>query len=269
DCGQPVGVVVPLVQNGAPSAKGQWPWLAAIFIKTSVGQDFQCGGSLVSTSHVVTAAHCIKDPNKPAISSDSFIVIVGKYNLRRAEPESEPRDISRVMMHPGYATGKFDNDIAIMILESPVPITASVRPVCLWPEGQQDLSYVVNKKGTVVGWGKDEQGNRVTDIPKMVNMPLVSQEECLRSHRNYYYLTSDNTYCAGGRDGAGPCNGDSGGGMFFKERTSDGSSRWMLRGVVSLSLQDEETRQCDLNNYIVFTDVAKYLQWIKNVIGQF
>jgi secreted trypsin-like serine protease len=69
--------------------------------------------------------------------------------------------------------------------------------------------------------------------------------------------------------GAGPCNGDSGGGMFFHERSPDGSKRWMIRGVVSLSLQDEKTKQCDLGNFIVFTDVAKYVPWIKRVMAQY
>lgn len=55
------------------------------------------------------------------------------------------------------------------------------------------------------------------------------------------------------------CNGDSGGGMFFKE-----NDLYHLRGIVSLSvsLKDEPT-VCNPQHYVVFTDAARYLDWIK------
>jgi hypothetical protein len=66
--------------------------------------------------------------------------------------------------------------------------------------------------------------------------------------------------------GSGPCSGDSGGGMYTPERMENGATRWMLRGVVSQSLLDETTHQCDLRNYVVFTDVAKHVTWIRQII---
>lgn len=65
----------------------------------------------------------------------------------------------------------------------------------------------------------------------------------------------------GFRNGSGPCNGDSGGGFVMKR-----SGRWILRGIVSMSLSSKEA-QCDLNSFVVFVDVAKYLGWIMSVIA--
>lgn len=39
-----------------------------------------------------------------------------------------------------------------------------------------------------------------------------------------------------------------------------------MRGLVSVSVSKKEEEVCDTNNYVVFTDVAKYLDWIQNVI---
>jgi len=64
--------------------------------------------------------------------------------------------------------------------------------------------------------------------------------------------------------GMGPCNGDSGGGMYT---LAEGTNKWYLRGVVSVSLQDQKTQSCDLENYVVFTDLSKFSNWIAQVTG--
>lgn len=59
--------------------------------------------------------------------------------------------------------------------------------------------------------------------------------------------------------GTGVCNGDSGGGMFFER-----NGLYSLRGVVSLGVsQKDEPKTCNLQQYVVFTDAAKYLDWIR------
>lgn len=51
--------------------------------------------------------------------------------------------------------------------------------------------------------------------------------------------------------------GDSGGGFVVKS-----GDRWYLRGVVSSALLDRETYMCDTHNYVVFTDVAQFKDWV-------
>lgn len=48
-----------------------------------------------------------------------------------------------------------------------------------------------------------------------------------------------------------------------------GDTRWKLRGVVSISLHsDDGEYECNVRQYIVFTDTAKYLPWIKSIISR-
>lgn len=65
----------------------------------------------------------------------------------------------------------------------------------------------------------------------------------------------------GFRNGTGPCNGDSGSGFILKK-----DDRWILRGIVSTSLLDQEQKSCDLKHYVVFTDASKFLDWLLSKI---
>lgn len=93
-------------------------------------------------------------------------------------------------------------------------------------------------------------------------MPIVSQEECIRSNSKFLPITSTSTFCAGDRSGKAPCTGDSGGGFVMKR--SD--NRFYLRGVVSTALKDGPLL-CDVNNYVVFADVSKFSEWINQTMN--
>lgn len=60
-----------------------------------------------------------------------------------------------------------------------------------------------------------------------------------------------------GTRGAGPCMGDSGGGLFLKNR-----GKWYLRGIISVSIANRRLNKCDVNTYAVYVDTAKYIDWI-------
>ena len=47
------------IVGGEEAPEGAWPWQALLSITTSDGQ-YMCGGSLVTSNWVLTAAHCVK-----------------------------------------------------------------------------------------------------------------------------------------------------------------------------------------------------------------
>ena len=51
--------------------------------------------------------------------------------------------------------------------------------------------------------------------------------------------------------------------MVFPERQTDGSQIWKLRGIVSNTKpNDDNSQYCIINNYIIVTDIAQYMDWI-------
>lgn len=99
-------------------------------------------------------------------------------------------------VHPAYQALTADADIAVITLQEAVEFKGYIRPICLWSEDSA-LDKVVGDTGVVAGWGKDENGLAQSPTPKQVTLPIVTQEECLRSHDDFAGITSDRTFCAG------------------------------------------------------------------------
>lgn len=253
--------VTPLIFGGDQIERGQWPWLTALYTYMDNALSFRCGGSLISTKLVLTAAHCVRGRDMQTIRIDDFQVYLGQHNLKRLhDPGSVPSSLSAIHVHPDFLKdpkGSYDADIAILVMEQTITYSRFIQPVCLWG-GDVDESKVFGKTGVVVGWGKDESNKLFTKTPKRAYVPIVSHIDCIRSAETFFRITSPRTLCGGGKNDVGPCNGDSGGGLIMYE-----DSRWQLRGIISLALADPNTGACNLKQYVVFTDVAKFLDWIQ------
>ncbi|XP_049277486.1 prostasin-like [Anopheles funestus] len=132
-----------------------------------------------------------------------------------------------------------------------------VQPVCVC--AAEDDVQIVGRYGTVIGFGLNINGT-MSDHLLEAEVPVVDRWECLESNRDDFgkHLTGK-MLCAGKRNAVGPCNGDSGGGFVFN---NDGV--WCVRGIVSFTPALNDTNICDPQQYAVYTDVAKYIDWLRN-----
>lgn len=220
-----------------------------------------CGGSLVSKTVVITAAHCVTyERSSRDVHIESLVLYLGKYNLRKWNGPEEDVKLSAVYIHPDFDAEKFYSDIAVIKLKLNVEFTDYIRPICLWTT-DSDIRNVINTTGSVPGWGYDESGF-VTEELAFVQMPIVSHETCIWSNRDLFSrITSDRAFCAGFRNGTSVCNGDSGGGLVLQQ-----NQKWILRGLVSVSVALQNQFKCDPSHYVVFTDVAKFSTWIQGYL---
>lgn len=254
-----------LVVKGKKTNRGEFPWSSALFLSQENGLQFHCGGTLISEEVIVTAAHCVKDDNDNDIPPSKFVVLLGKSDLHDwSEDKIITIGVSEIVPHPDYLThnSTFDADIAILWLKKKVAYNKFIKPICLWDQGDS-VTKLEGTMGTVVGWGKNGRTTSTSKPLMGVAVQIVSESQCLRSDPAFQFMTSNRTFCAGNLNGSGPCNGDSGGALMIERE-----GRWYFRGIISTSLLDPKTGSCDLNKYVVFTDVAKFQSWIVDVLDK-
>jgi secreted trypsin-like serine protease len=243
---------------------------------------FICGGSLISTKLVITAAHCVHYKNELAKKAEEATFYLGKHNIDSlSEQYNVVSSVTKFIVHPDWDSNddRYDADIVIAVLTRTISFNKFIIPICLWTS-TSNANDLFGKTGVITGWGKTEV-DTTSPTPKWAEIPVVDLLTCIRSNNAFNKLTSDRTFCAGNRHkGSGPCMGDSGnktdGKLLetfckFVETISGGgfvakvNDKWYLRGVVSSSLIDPEN-SCDTKNFAVFTDVSKFTQWIQRFV---
>lgn len=189
--------------------------------------------------------------------------------------------VDEIILHPEFGAMDLNNDIAIVRLSTNATFNKYVRPVCLWKSNQLEQTHVIGKHGLVIGWGRTETGQTSNEL-RQASMPVISWGACLESNHGGRYLT-ERSFCAGARNGlfdskqecvtlnslvwlsgTSICSGDSGGSMTFEE-----NGIYYIRGIVSaIPFIFNTTTQktvCNSKEYAIFTDVAQYLPWIREM----
>lgn len=189
---------------------GEFPWsvvvLKEIFEGETMLKVYQCGGSLINPSVVLSAAHCIngKDPT-------DLKVRVGEWDTK-TQNELFPHvdhDVVKTVIHEEFYKGGLHNDIALIFLKEPAVLTEAVNTICL---PSQSFKFD-GSRCFASGWGKDDFGKdgKYRAILKKIELPIVPSVTCqntLRTTRlGRLFNLHDSFVCAGGEPGKDTCQG--------------------------------------------------------------
>ncbi len=236
----------PRIVGGEDASRLAYPWMVALLdaSESDVFQAQNCGGTLIRSDVVLTAAHCIED-----VDISTLDVVIGAYNLLDVRP-SERIDVVDVIIHPAYNTYTIDNDIALLKLAEP----SSRTPVAL-----VDLATMgtvnVDTPLTTIGWGALDGSDypRYPVILQQVDLPYVSSTYC----QTLVHGVTDNMLCAGVLSGGkDACGGDSGGPLIYRY----GDDIYQV-GIVSWGEGCAER-----NKPGVFTRLVNYVDWIDQIL---
>ncbi|MDK0675403.1 trypsin-like serine protease, partial [Clostridium perfringens] len=129
------------IVSGRPAANCEFPSIVSLSI-TKNGRVFLCGGTLLDSTHVITAAHCV------ASGVTSINVYMGSiYNRIPKFVDA----VKKIAVHPSFYTSakSLHNDVAMLTLYKPVPFTNCIQPIALAKPGESFTGQTC----VTAGWG--------------------------------------------------------------------------------------------------------------------
>ncbi|XP_068156863.1 chymotrypsin-2 [Drosophila tropicalis] len=233
----PIGRVV----NGTDSSIERYPFVISL---RGPSGSHSCGGSIISSRFVMTAAHCTAGR-----TAEQLTVQYGVTNINATGPNIV--SVQRIIQHEDYnPNNHYANDISLLQVAEPFKFDY----VTLAPVQLPEFEYATPQSdaggsGVLVGWGLNATGGSIQNTLQEVQLKVYSDEECVLRHNG---STDPQYHICGGVDegGKGQCSGDSGGPLIYESRQV---------GIVSWSI-----KPCTVAPYPgVYCKVSQYIDWIK------
>lgn len=167
------------IVGGSSTDITQVPYQVSLQYKSS----HYCGGSIISSSYILSAAHCVSDNN------------INLYSIRMGSSYHDSggtlTSLSAIIKHPSYKASKENFDFSLLRLKSQIKEFSSTINVIKLPGNEQ---YQANTTAIVSGWGASKEGGSSVRRLQILEIPLVSKSLCSRRYPNE--ITSQ-MICAG------------------------------------------------------------------------
>ncbi|XP_036434174.1 complement C1s subcomponent-like [Colossoma macropomum] len=238
------------ILGGKKARPGTFPW--QVLLRPS---GHKAGAFIIGEKWIMTTAH-------NQLSPENVKAYVGHNKVKEKE-KFIALNISSIYVHPHYNNTddtNYDNDIALIKLNTPITFSDTVRPLCLPPEGAE----MEVKSGWVSGFGLTEFHMDSAEL-HYVELPIVANETCRnsfakeREKESWISHLTDNMFCAGFKEGGkDSCKEDNGSAFVVKKD----DVHW-AKGIVSWGLDCGRAGM-----YGVYTRVSRYLDWINKVMSE-
>ncbi|XP_034516051.1 serine protease 55 isoform X1 [Ailuropoda melanoleuca] len=229
--------------GGMEAEVGEFPWQVSIQARN----EHFCGGSIINKWWIVTAAHCFS--SEELLPTD-LSVVLGSNDL--SSSSLEIKGITSIVLHKDFQRPTMNNDIALLLLDSPITFSGLKEPICM----PRKPSPSVWHKCWVAGWGQtnsEDKTSMKTDLMK-VPMTIMDWEKCSKA----FPKLTKNMLCAGyENESFDACQGDSGGPLVCN---TESDKIWYQVGIISWG------KSCGQKNMPgIYTLLENYNLWIKKV----
>jgi secreted trypsin-like serine protease len=237
------------VVGGQAVAMTDMPW--AVFLEADLGggNAWSCGGTIVGSHFILTAAHCVVDKQN-TIKPSQISGVAGRADLRTAE--GTEFDVIRIAVNPNYnrTRGSEGGPSDAALLWTSVDLPYTPLPLATTADAPFYGGGVIAR---IAGWGLTSAAGGTTDVLLSASVPIVSDAECAASDQ-VSMSEAQAMVCAGfAAGGIDSCQGDSGGPLTVL----NGAGATILAGVVSWGYECAAAGRPGL-----YTRVATLTSWI-------
>ncbi|KAJ1963318.1 hypothetical protein GGI12_002118 [Dipsacomyces acuminosporus] len=244
--------------NGEYAPDGAYPYLVSL----SIGNDDEssmCGGSIISDTLILTAAHCFVNETSGQTSAASEVTVGFGHNN---QSKQVTRKAEKLYIHPYYKPSMLHiNDIAIVKVPK-IPLDGkSVKAIDIY-KGK----IAPGTSLTALGWGKVNtalDNNDTSDHLKRTVIKVSSDDAC-KKVIPYFESNDGPQICTENKltPKTDTCQGDSGTGLVIEVGGTP-----FLAGLVSYGFgfndKGEVDKTCALGNgFGAYTRVHQYMDFI-------
>jgi secreted trypsin-like serine protease len=167
-----------LLAGGVDADISEVPYQASIIYQNN----HTCGGSIISKSYILTAAHCFP-PNVPKDPKD-YTVRVGSTYLNK---EGIILQIAKITVHPKFNYSAGNYDFALLQLETPIEeFGAKIKSI---PLASPDQRLVHESTAEVSGWGRLNEEDIFSERLHKAGIKLLDLKDCIESFEMHIKLT--------------------------------------------------------------------------------
>ena len=250
--------VTPYIVGGNDANVAGYPFMASLMFEyaSQPGVIYPfCGGSILDSTHILTAAHCVYDTASSQVSNMKVAI---EANNGQGMLAAQRVAVKNIYYPSDYNDSTLINDVAVLELSEALPNYTLGHAATLGESYLEGQGYrAVGSIFTIIGYGRLSTNQKNPDLQFMeASVNYASTANC----GSWQGITiTDKLICTKGNSNpaldptlvTATCQGDSGGPLIWNNKQI---------GIVSFgpSVCGDE----DVKAQSVFTDVSQYKDWI-------